>query len=157
MSNKKIDFCNFDEISESYTNEDRWVFVDDGVCEVIAKYEDLPDVIVDLNNKFGNMDLSVYDYEKGNNELLLSTYGMFLNKCNPNVREDIVDRLISLQQGLKKVKKYKLIDEMDLEEFFNFCSLDPEESWKNMIQTEIEKTKRRNARKNEKGDDFNGR
>ena len=42
---------------------------------------------------------------------LLTTFGPFLNKCDPNVRKDIIDRLAGLQLGEIEVKDYKVIDE----------------------------------------------
>ena len=37
--------------------------------------------------------------------------GYFLDKCDPNVRADIIDRLIGLQQWEIEIKDYKVIDE----------------------------------------------
>ena len=42
---------------------------------------------------------------------MLTTFGPFLNKCDPDVRKDIIDRLNNLQQGIEEVKDYKVIDE----------------------------------------------
>ena len=42
---------------------------------------------------------------------LLTTFGPYLNKCDPNVRKDIIDRLIDLQTGNEDIKDYKVIDE----------------------------------------------
>ena len=47
---------------------------------------------------------------------LATTMGIFLDKCNPDLREKIIDRLIKLQQGEIEVKDYKMIDEYILEE-----------------------------------------
>ena len=47
---------------------------------------------------------------------LATTMGIFLDKCNPDLREKIIDRLIKLQQGGIEVKDYKMIDEYILEE-----------------------------------------
>ena len=46
---------------------------------------------------------------------LLDTFGVFLNKCEPKVREDIIDRLVMLQRGEINVKDYKIIDEDTLD------------------------------------------
>lgn len=48
--------------------------------------------------------------------MLASTFGSFLNKCDPKVREDIIDRLIKLQQYEIKTKDIKIIDEDILDE-----------------------------------------
>ena len=47
---------------------------------------------------------------------LATTMGIFLDKCNPDLREKIIDRLVKLQQGEIEVKDYKMIDEYILEE-----------------------------------------
>ena len=44
-------------------------------------------------------------------EPILTTIGYFLDKCDSNVRADIIDRLIGLQQGEIEIKDYKVIDE----------------------------------------------
>ena len=47
---------------------------------------------------------------------LATTMGIFLDKCNPDLREKIIDRFVKLQQGEIEVKDYKMIDEYILEE-----------------------------------------
>ena len=47
---------------------------------------------------------------------LATTMGIFLDKCKPDLREKIIDRLVKLQQGEIEVKDYKMIDEYILEE-----------------------------------------
>lgn len=120
MKEKAIQFCTQDEIADLINGDNRLVYIDDGYFETIGKYEDLPDIIVDLSLNFGVNKLNVYDYDKGNSELLLSTFGPFLNKCNSQVRKDIIERLEKLQKGTIKIKEYKLIDEVDLNEYFEF-------------------------------------
>ena len=72
--------------------------------------------IVDYNEKCGLKDIKVYDYENPNmDKPLLDTFGVFLNKCEPKVREDIIDRLVMLQRGEINVKDYKIIDEDTLD------------------------------------------
>ena len=120
MKEKAIQFCTQDEIADLINGDNRLVYIDDGYFETIGKYEDLPDIIVDLSLNFGVNKLNVYDYDKGNSELLLSTFGPFLNKCNSQVRKDIIERLEKLQKGTIKIKEYNLIDEVDLNEYFEF-------------------------------------
>ena len=76
----------------------------------------LTDVIVDINTKSGMTDLKIYDYQNPSMTPLATTMGIFLDKCNPDLREKIIDRLIKLQQGEIEVKDYKMIDEYILEE-----------------------------------------
>lgn len=102
---------NEEEIKELLNSNVKLVYVDTGVEEIVARYEDLPDVIVDINDILGITDLSVYEYGANSMTPILTTFGPFLNKCDPNVRNDIIDRLTSLQLGEDKVKDYKVIDE----------------------------------------------
>lgn len=41
---------------------------------------------------------------------MITTFGYFLNKCEQNVRRDIIDRLVQLQTEEIEVKPYKVID-----------------------------------------------
>ncbi len=103
---------NEEEIKELLENEERLVYVDTGSEEIIIKYDDLADVIVDINDKIGSTDLKVYDYKNPDmDNPLLTTFGPYLNRCDPKVREDIIDRLFNLQTGNEDVKNYKVIDE----------------------------------------------
>ncbi|HIT21816.1 MAG TPA: hypothetical protein IAB56_02435 [Candidatus Scybalousia intestinigallinarum] len=104
---------NEEEIKQLLNNNERLVYIDDGTDEIVARYEDLPDIIVDVNEKLGHTEnLKVYDFD---NQLLdkpiLTTIGYFLDKCDPKVREDIIDRLVNLQTGVEQMKDYKVIDE----------------------------------------------
>lgn len=114
MNNQKtLKQYNEDEIKQLLSSNEKLVYIDNGIDEFVARYEDLPDIIVDVNEKFGHTEnLKVYDF---NNPLykipILTTIGYFLNKCDSNVRNDIIDRLSGLQQGEIKIKDYKVIDE----------------------------------------------
>lgn len=108
------------DIVELLKNNVHLVYVDTGSEEVVARYEDLPDIIVDINDKLGYVvDLKVYDYQNPSSNPILTTFGPFLNKCVPKVREDIIDRLVKLQQEEESVKDYKVIDEDMLEDVRN--------------------------------------
>lgn len=122
MENQEIlKFYNKDEIKQLLNSNERLVFIDNGSEEIVAKYDDLPDVIVDVNEKLGHTEnLRVYDFKQPNLEKpLLTTIGYFLDKCDPEVRADIIDRLVALQQGEVEVKNYKVIDEDMLDEIEN--------------------------------------
>lgn len=101
------------EIKNLLESEERLVYVDDGFNEVVIRYQDIPDFIVDYN-RFNLRNLKFFEYEPFSIEPILTTYNEFLNKCNPEVRKDIIDRLTYLQLG-GKIKKYKVINEDDLE------------------------------------------
>lgn len=109
---------NKEEIKNILNSDKKLVYVDTGSEEIVAKYEDLPDVIVDINDKLGNTDLVVMDFDNPNT-ILLTTFGPFLNRCDPNVRADIIDRLIDLQQNEVEVKDYKVIDEDTLGDVYD--------------------------------------
>ena len=111
-----LKFYEIDEIIKLLQSKERLVYVDDGIEEAVIKYKDLPDFIVDYNEKCGLKDIKVYDYENPiMDKPLLDTFGVFLNKCEPKVREDIIDRLVMLQRGEINVKDYKIIDEDTLD------------------------------------------
>ena len=111
MDNQKLlNQYNKDEIKEILTSNERLVYVDTGNEEIVSKYNDLPDIIVDINDKIGSTNLTVMEFDNPS-KILLTTFGPFLNKCDPDVRKDIIDRLNKLQQGIEEVKDYKVIDE----------------------------------------------
>ena len=104
---------NEEEIKQLLNDKVKMVYIDNGSEEFVARYEDLPDIIVDVNEKLGhNENLKVYDFENPiAYKPILTTIGYFLDKCDPDVRKDIIDRLNNLQQGIEEIKDYKVIDE----------------------------------------------
>lgn len=114
----ELNFYTIDEIGKLIKERDieRLVFVDTGVEEVLARYRDLPDIIVDFFDKYQFPDLTVYDFKT--DEKLLTTFGPFLNKCKPEVREEIIERLVGLQREEIEVKDYKVINIEDLLEYY---------------------------------------
>ena len=110
----KLNLYSKDEIEKLLKLEERLVFVDDGIDEVIAKFNDLPDIIVDLNR-----DLKIYNFIEPEDKPIITTKGMFLDKCSIEDRQAIIQRLIDLQQNREKIKKYKVISEEDLGEYFD--------------------------------------
>ena len=112
---------NEEEIKQLLNSNERLVYIDDGTDEIVARYEDLPDIIVDVNEKLGHTEnLKVYDFVNPNiDKPILTTIVFFLDKCDPDVRKDIIDRLVDLQTGVEKVKDYKVIDEDMLDDVMN--------------------------------------
>lgn len=110
-----FEYYNIKEIKEMLKRKEHLVYVDDGIDEVIIKYEDIPDFIVDVNRRIGNCDLKFYDFNNISMEPIVSCYGEFLNKCDLKVREDIIDRLVGLQTNELSIKNYKIIDENTME------------------------------------------
>lgn len=116
----KLNSFSFDEMSKLYTEEEKLVLINiDKEDELIGKYNDLPDIIVGLNRKFGEKDLNVISIDTG--ESILATHGMFLSRCDSKVREEIIERLVDLQTNKKEVKDFKLISGLDLMDFCDFC------------------------------------
>ena len=108
-----LNLYNEDEIKQLLNDKVKMVYIDNGSEEFVARYEDLPDIIVDVNEKLGHTEnLKVYDFDNLIlDEPILTTIGYFLDKCDPKVRVDIIDRLVGLQQGEIEIKDYKVIDE----------------------------------------------
>ena len=118
--NIEIKFCTNEEI-EKLINEfqtERLVFIDDGIDEVIGRFRDLPNIIVDLNRKFGSKDLKIRNFIEPEDEPIIETFGMFLHKISPEDREEIIEELNKLQQYDKEISDYKLIAMEDLAEFY---------------------------------------
>ena len=118
--NREIKFYSNEEI-EKLINEiqtERLVFIDDGIDEVIGRFKDLPNIIVDLNRKFGSKDLKIRNFIEPEDEPIIETFGMFLHKISPEDREEIIEELNKLQQYDKEISDYKLIAMEDLAEFY---------------------------------------
>lgn len=111
LNNEPFKFYEINEIEKILKSKERIVIVDDGCDELIIKYNDLPDFIIDVNRRIGMCDLTVYDYYNPSMTPLLTTMGEFLNKCNPDVRNDIIDRLVKLQTNEVECRNYKVMDE----------------------------------------------
>lgn len=118
--NIEIKFYAEDEIEKliKEIETERLVFIDDGIDEVIGRFRDLPDIVVDLNRKFGSKDLKIRNFIEPEEEPIIETFGMFLHKISPDDREQIIDRLNQLQKNEIEVADYKLIDIEDLLEYY---------------------------------------
>ena len=118
--NREIKFCTNEEIEKliSEIHTERLVFIDDGIDEVIGRFKDLPNIIVDLNRRFGSKDLKIRNFIEPEDEPIIETFGMFLHKISPEDRAEIIDDLNKLQQYDKEISDYKLIDMEDLAKFY---------------------------------------
>lgn len=121
----KISFYDENEVRQIIENKEKYVYVDDGMTEVIIKKEDIPDYIVYINRECGITDLKMFDSD---GQQILNTLGEFLDKCNPIIREEIIDRLVNLQTGEEEPKEVKTIDEYMWEKLTNEIEEDEEES-----------------------------
>lgn len=83
--------------------------------------DDLVDfIILEVKRCKHHVDIAVFAPSR--DEPILTTYGWYLNKVNPKLREEIIDRLVKLQKGEEKPKPVKIFDnnifwEMNIEEF----------------------------------------
>ena len=107
-------------------DKEPYVYVDDGITEVIIKKQDIPDYIVFINRKCGSTDLKIIDPQK-DFETIITTYGEFLNKCNPEIRNEIIERLQKIQTNEEKYKTVKTVDEYMFEKVENQIDLEKEE------------------------------
>lgn len=121
----KISFYDENEVRKIIESKENYVYVDDGMTEVIIKKEDIPDYIIYINRECGLTDLKVFDSD---GQQILNTLGEFLDKCNPIIREEIIDRLVNLQTGEEEPKEVKTIDEYMWEKLTNEIEEDEEES-----------------------------
>ena len=112
---KNFEFYNKEEIKNLLLSDEKLVYVDNGIDEYVVRYKDLPDFIVDISRSMGHhCELKVYKYPAESMTPILTTMGEFLDKCDADVRRDIIDRLIKVQTTVS-TKKYKIIGEYDLE------------------------------------------
>ncbi len=75
----------------------------------IIKKHDLADFIILEAQRTGHA-VEMSFFMPGISGVVMSTYGWFLNKANPVLREEIIDRLVLLQTTEKKPKKVKIFD-----------------------------------------------
>lgn len=106
-----INFYNQEEVEKVMEHPDNLLIIETDEGDFYGRYEDLADIIYKCGLELG--DLKIYDSTTG--DLLCSTFGYFLDKCNPDTRKDIIDRLVDLQQGNVGVKEIKLIDPEDVD------------------------------------------
>ena len=112
---KEFQFYTKNEIKNILLSGEKLVYADNGIDEVVVKYNDLPDFIVDMAMNMGHdCEIKVYKYPSESMTPILTTNGWFLNKVEPSVRADIIDRLVAVQTEVD-TKSYKIISENDLE------------------------------------------
>lgn len=121
MKNNKLNICTNEEMQEWIANmkNERLVFVDNGIDEFIARFIDLPDIIMDLNRRFGSQDLKVFNFIEPEEKPIITTNGMYLNKISFEDRQAIIERLVKLQEYQEEIKDYKVIDEQELTKYLN--------------------------------------
>ena len=115
MYKDTFEFCTKGEIKNLLLSGEKLVYADNGIDEFVVRYNDLPDFIVDMSRSMGNRcELKVYKYPAESMTPILTTMGEFLDRCDPDVRKDIIDRLVAVQTT-EDTKSYRIINEYDLE------------------------------------------
>lgn len=90
--------------------EDGILFVETNLGDkYIIKKDDLADFIILEAQRTGHA-VEISFFMPGISGVVMSTYGWFLNKANPVLREEIIDRLVLLQTTEKEPKKVKVFD-----------------------------------------------
>ena len=115
IKESEIKFYDEKEVIQLLKSKERLVYVDDGLDEVIVRVDDVADFIVDYNMNIENKDLKIYDYHNPSMNPIATTCGFFLDKCDPEFRKKIIDRLAKVQMGEEPIKDYKIIDERTME------------------------------------------
>ena len=110
LDSDELEFYTEEEIREMINKNERYVYVDNGLENFVIRRQDIPDFIVYINREFGSTDLEIFDPEEGN-LVIIRTCGEFLDKCEPEVREEIIERLIQLQTGEEEYSQVKVADE----------------------------------------------
>lgn len=110
LDSDKLEFYTEEEIREMINKNERYVYVDNGLENFVIRRQDIPDFIVYINREFGSTDLEIIDPEEGN-LVIITTCGEFLDKCEPEAREEIIERLIQLQTGEEEYSQVKVADE----------------------------------------------
>ena len=50
---------------------------------------------------------------------IITTNGVYLDKCSTEDRQALIKRLVALQQYEEEIKEYKVISEEDLVDYYN--------------------------------------
>lgn len=103
-----------DEIKKFIKNKENLYFVECDLGYAMIREKDIPDFImlanelsIKTNEDF--VDIEFYN-SKRPDKLALSTYGILLNKAEPELRDRIIGRLVKLQKNETEPRKIKLID-----------------------------------------------
>lgn len=87
-----------------------FVFVDTSLDDhFIIRMRDIADFIILESIRTGH-SAEITMYIPGVDNPVLSTFGCYLNKVNPLLREEIIERLVLLQTTDTKPKKVKIFD-----------------------------------------------
>lgn len=77
-----------------------YVFYDNGIEEVIISRADIAKAVVATPYKYR---ANIIDISSGGLDILCTTCGNFLDKCDPSLRGAIIEDLIAYQTGTKEI------------------------------------------------------
>lgn len=90
--------------------KDGFLFVETSLGDnYIIKLKDIADFIILEAMRTGHFTEMKF-YMPGIDDPVITTFGWFLNKANPLLREEIIHRLVLLQTTNKKPKKVKIFN-----------------------------------------------
>lgn len=119
-----IEFYTKEEIEKIINDKVPLYYADTGVEEVIVKEEDIPDFIMKVDEIYQDTaNMKFIKVEGETFEPSLTTYGCYLNKANPELRDKIIDRLTTLQTTDTPIKDFKIIDENDYEKVESYLGV----------------------------------
>lgn len=119
--------------------EDGILFVETNLGDkYIIKKDDLADFIILEAQRTGHT-VEMKFFMPGISGVVMSTYGWFLNKANPLLREEIIDRLVLLQTTDKEPKKVKIFDINIFEKMLNNNEIDNDIKDYNKLYLKYEK------------------
>ena len=104
-----IEFYTKEEIEKIINDKVPLYYADTGM-KVDEIYQDTE------NMKFIKVGAETY-------EPSLTTYGCYLNKANPELRDKIIDRLTTLQTTDTPIKDFKIIDEDDYDKVESYLGV----------------------------------
>ena len=123
MKKIKYEFYTKEEMADIGKNTGFFFVETSNGDDFIISKNDLADFIVQETIRCNqSVNMEVYVPNADIDEPILTTYGWYLNKVNPVLRSEIIDRLVKLQTNKAVPRDVKIFDneifsEMNIEEF----------------------------------------
>lgn len=111
--NKKdfnIRFYDYNDVVDLVKNKHKLIVVCSDNLELMVKYEDLADFIIDYNYNVCNRKIECYDYFDTMYQPFLITYGDDIDYCVDSMKDDFNQRLEKAKKEKDKDMNYKVID-----------------------------------------------
>jgi len=138
-----IEYYTKEEVKDLIKKNEHLYYLDNGIEEVMIREQDIPDAIVSINRNVEPMNLKFFDTQNLEYKPVLTTYGEYLNRADPILREKIIERLVELQTTDTKPNTFKVIDEdmYDSIQSENELKKENKEQEENKTKEEKEKNK----------------